>query len=229
MVCRSELREVQERTRAEPSRNQHVDRVGRRRSARRYGPAPVPTNDFGNSQAGTLAGFMDRPPDATILSPWKADIRRRATSRIGSSGVRRRFRKTKRLRRRNCVSNRVVTHHSQVGASPLPRGADPLVSDRHIKMVRSLMLFPYTIRDSTYRCPRQCASGGGSGRSHRQCPRLQLRNAAAVLRTGRRSTQYTPGLVKTIHKEDYMSWNIHYNPTGRPETDRHTLNLWFSR
>src|SRR5690349_5751000 len=35
------------------------------------GPAPVATT-ISDSQAGTLAGFMDRPPDATILSPWDA-------------------------------------------------------------------------------------------------------------------------------------------------------------
>jgi hypothetical protein len=26
-----------------------------------------------------------------------------------------------------------------------------------------------------------------------------------------------------------MSWNIHYNATGRPETDRQSLRLWFSQ
>ncbi len=46
---------------------------------------------------------------------------------------------------------------------------------------------------------------------------------------GAGSLKYAPGLVKTIRKEDSMSWNIHYNPTGRPERDRHSLKLWFSR
>ena len=37
---------------------------------------------------------------------------------------------------------------------------------------------------------------------------------------GAGALKYAPGLVKTIRKEDSMSWNIHYNPTGRPEKDR---------
>src|SRR5262249_36064735 len=46
---------------------------------------------------------------------------------------------------------------------------------------------------------------------------------------GAGALKYAPGLVKTIHRDDYMSWNVHYNATGRPEKDRHSLRLWFSQ
>ena len=40
--------------------------------------------------------------------------------------------------------------------------------------------------------------------------------------------RFKPGLVKVIKREDYVKFNLHYNATGRPETDRHSARLWFS-
>lgn len=39
--------------------------------------------------------------------------------------------------------------------------------------------------------------------------------------------RFRPGLVKRIRRDDYLRWNLHYTPTGRPEKDRHRLGVWF--
>ena len=51
---------------------------------------------------------------------------------------------------------------------------------------------------------------------------------------------YTPGTTFEMYKDGgakllkgganlYLSFNIHYQPTGKPETDRSRLAFWFSR
>ena len=54
-------------------------------------------------------------------------------------------------------------------------------------------------------------------------------DAVAVLRAGRRRPAVRAGPREDDPRDDYMSWNIHYNATGRPEKDRHSLRLWFSQ
>jgi hypothetical protein len=39
--------------------------------------------------------------------------------------------------------------------------------------------------------------------------------------------QFRPGVGKRIPAESVLYWNLHYTPTGKPETDRTKLGLWF--
>ena len=46
---------------------------------------------------------------------------------------------------------------------------------------------------------------------------------------GRGFEQHRPGTAKRIPAGSYLNWNQHYQVTGRPETDRSSLGLWFSK
>ena len=39
--------------------------------------------------------------------------------------------------------------------------------------------------------------------------------------------QYSPGVGKRIRRDDHFHFNVHYQATGRPETDRTKVGLWF--
>jgi hypothetical protein len=39
--------------------------------------------------------------------------------------------------------------------------------------------------------------------------------------------QWPAGVGKRIAPDDYLNWGLHYNSTGIPETDRHSIGLWF--
>jgi hypothetical protein len=41
--------------------------------------------------------------------------------------------------------------------------------------------------------------------------------------------QFPPGAVKRISAGNALAWGVHYTPTGKPESDRHRLGLWFAR
>src|SRR5262245_5233104 len=195
------------------------------------GPAPVATSNIGDSQAGTLAGFMDRAPDATILSPWKAEIPPTGDFTNWLIWGPPPFTEDKHIEAAELrPSNRVVTHHSQVGASPLPRGADHIGPGPAYKDGPFINAFPVH-KDGTLLTDARGNALVGE-QVEEATANVQGFNFATRLlfyAPGAGTLKYAPGLVKTIHKEDYMSWNIHYNPTGRPERDRHTLKLWFSR
>ena len=60
-----------------------------------------------------------------------------------------------------------------------------------------------------------------------------------VFATGRRSrekllnyvpgggfTQYGPGVAKRLSHDQYLSWGLHYQASGKPEVDRHKLGIW---
>ncbi len=39
--------------------------------------------------------------------------------------------------------------------------------------------------------------------------------------------QFRPGVGKRIRHDQYFVWGLHYNPTGKPETDRHQAGFWW--
>ena len=41
--------------------------------------------------------------------------------------------------------------------------------------------------------------------------------------------QFAPGVGKRIPHDNYVEWNVHYSPTGRPASDRHRAGLWLQR
>ncbi len=41
--------------------------------------------------------------------------------------------------------------------------------------------------------------------------------------------RFPPGAVKRISAGNVLAWGLHYTPTGKPESDRHRLGLWFAQ
>ena len=39
-------------------------------------------------------------------------------------------------------------------------------------------------------------------------------------------TQYGPGVAKRLPADRHLIWGLHYQPSGRPEVDRHKLGIW---
>jgi hypothetical protein len=190
------------------------------------GPAPT-ANVIENTAAGTLKGFMDRPPDAVVESPFEAEL-----PPVGEfTGVnvwgKPPFTEDKYIEAAEIrPSNRAVTHHSQVGAAPLPRGAHHLGLGQWWKNGPFYNAFPVhedgtplSSEDAAVEVEEATANTEGFNASTR----------LLFYAPGAGALKYAPGLVKTIHRDDYLSWNIHYNATGRPEKDRQSLRLWFSQ
>jgi hypothetical protein len=46
---------------------------------------------------------------------------------------------------------------------------------------------------------------------------------------GKGFERHRPGIAKRIPPGSYIQFNMHYQPTGRPEKDRSLLGLWFSK
>ena len=46
---------------------------------------------------------------------------------------------------------------------------------------------------------------------------------------GRGFEQFWPGAGKRVRAGKYLSWGLHYTSTGKPETDREQLGLWFQK
>ena len=66
----------------------------------------------------------------------------------------------------------------------------------------------------------------------------QARNAEFGLPGSSKLLSFVPGRGVDQHREDvgkripagkYINWQIHYNPTGKPEKDRTRLGLWFNK
>lgn len=195
------------------------------------GAAPVPANSISNSQAGTLAGFMDRPADATILSPWDAVIPPTGDFTNWLIWGNPPFTEDKQIEAAELrPSNRTVTHHAQVGASPLPRGAHHIGLGPAYKDGPLINAFPVKADGSPLTDARgNPLVGEEQEEATANVEGFNFATRLLFYAPGAGALKYAPGLVKTIHKDDYLSWNIHYNPTGRVERDQHTLKLWFSR
>lgn len=115
-------------------------------------------------------------------------------------------------------SNRAVTHHSSVRAQPLPEGTKigTAPSWPGGPLIVNAMAVP---RDSgTATVTGMDASGVGEDQSD---------NVLMLYLPGGSFQRLRPGVAKRIRAGDYFVWRLHYTATGKPETDRHTLRLWF--
>ncbi len=123
-------------------------------------------------------------------------------------------------------SNRAVTHHSQVGASPLPRGAHHLGIGPAWPGGPLVNAIP--VQEDGSPLPEGPAVAAESEEATANTEGFSLETRLLFYAPGAGTTTYAPGLVKVFHRDDYTNWSLHYNATGRPETDRHTLRLWFA-
>ena len=46
---------------------------------------------------------------------------------------------------------------------------------------------------------------------------------------GRGVDKHRPNVGKRIPAGKYLNWQVHYNPTGKPEKDRTRLGIWFNK
>ena len=57
----------------------------------------------------------------------------------------------------------------------------------------------------------------------------RLEQAAVVGARAAASIIIAPNVGKRIPAGKYINWQMHYNPTGKPEKDRTRLGIWFNK
>ena len=104
--------------------------------------------------------------------------------------------------------NRAVVHHAGIYFADLPNGAK---LDKYGRIVDE-------------------SSGQGAN--------ARARTADPTLPGSSKLLSYVPGRGVDVHREDvgkripagkYINWQMHYNPTGKPEKDRTRLGIWFNK
>src|SRR5262245_1133082 len=186
------------------------------------GPAPV-APDFG----ARSAEIMERAPDAIIDMPVEMDIDPVRVMPFFNVWAKVPFTEDKYMEAvENRPGNRAVTHHSNVGARPLPAGAHhigvgpafpggPLINAIPVREDGSQL--GDNIDDSNEEATANVDTQRTGGSS------------SSFYAPGTGALRFKEGMVKIMRSDDYVSWNLHYNATGRPEKDRHSLRLWFAK
>ncbi len=186
------------------------------------GPAPA-VPDLG----GRSAELMDRAPDAIIDMPVEMEIDPVRVMPFFSVWAKAPFDENKYIEAiENRPSNRAVTHHSSFFATALPPGAHhigvgpafpggPLINAIPVREDGSQLTDPADNDNEEARANVDTTNSGV--------------NVFTFYAPGTGALKFRAGMVKVIKRDDYVRWNLHYNATGRPEKDRHTVHLWFSK
>jgi hypothetical protein len=127
----------------------------------------------------------------------------------------------------NRPSNRAVTHHSNVSSRPLPAGAHhigvgpafpggPLINAIPVREDGS------QLTDLTEDVPEEAVANTDTTVG-------VLGTSYSFYAPGTGALRFKPGMVKIMRSDEYITWNLHYNATGRPEKDRHSLRVWFAK
>jgi mono/diheme cytochrome c family protein len=109
--------------------------------------------------------------------------------------------------------NRAVVHHAGIFVVDIPEGTK-IVNGRLVGADGNII----GDRGSSG-LPR--TDGGGMG----------LPGSSKLLSwvPGRGVDQHRPDVGKRIPAGKYINWQVHYNPTGKPEKDRTRLGVWFNK
>ena len=120
-------------------------------------------------------------------------------------------------------SNRTVTHHSSIRARPLAPGTalgnapawpgGPLPNANVIPVKEN----------TTERAGPLPFTEGERGVTEVE------QNVLLIWVPGGGFQRFQPGAARRITPDDYFQWRLHYTVTGKPETDRHTVGLWFAK
>jgi hypothetical protein len=111
--------------------------------------------------------------------------------------------------------NKAVVHHSRADVASVPRGG---------KIVNGELIF------ADGRSENAGGESGGSRDDDEGASELGF--AAATLISfvpGGGLEQYSDGIGKRLAAGKHVKFQVHYTPTGRPETDRSKLGLWFNK
>lgn len=120
--------------------------------------------------------------------------------------------------------NPAVVHHSIANVTRLPEGTK-LVNGRAVRAEAGTAVNGPSARET----------GGLSEDGRRESFLSQdafLRAGAFKLigqAPGKGFERHHPGTAKRIMPGSYIQFNMHYQPTGRPEKDRSLLGLWFAK
>ena len=119
--------------------------------------------------------------------------------------------------------NPAVVHHSIANVTRLPEGSK-IVNGR-------------AVRDGSASAQLNTADAGRTGGLREGSEVFQSQDSFARAGAfklvgqapGKGFERHRPGIAKRISPGMYFQFNMHYQPTGRPEKDRSVLGLWFSK
>ena len=129
--------------------------------------------------------------------------------------------------------NMEVTHHSSIGVRDLPPGTKlgvgeawpggPVISNVPVAIDEGVEFNNAVDRseaeeagEEARRAATEADVFAVAGTSH-----LQFYIPGAAFR------QFRPGVGKRIRHDKYLVWGLHYNATGKPETDRQQAGFWW--
>lgn len=107
-------------------------------------------------------------------------------------------------------SNRSVVHHLSVNVTTLPAGTVLVDGRPHDAQGAPLS-------DEALRAARDSDSNALGGATKLIC-----------FVPGRGFEMFRPGVAKRVPAGRALQWSLHYNVTGRPETDRSRIGIWLS-
>jgi hypothetical protein len=107
--------------------------------------------------------------------------------------------------------NRAVVHHAGVFVVDIPEGA---------RIVDGRLVMP----DGK---PSNDRGAGAAGRADDTA--LPGANKLLSWVPGRGVDSHRADIGKRIPAGKYINWQVHYNPTGKPEKDRTRLGIWFNK
>ena len=111
--------------------------------------------------------------------------------------------------------NRAVVHHAGVFVVDIPEGA---------KIVEGRLVLPDG-RSATDRAGESAAAT----RVNTNDTALPGANKLLSWVPGRGVDSHRADIGKRIPAGKYINWQLHYNPTGKPEKDRTRLGIWFNK
>jgi hypothetical protein len=111
--------------------------------------------------------------------------------------------------------NRAVVHHAGVFVVDIPEGA---------KIVDGRLVLP----DGKAATDR-AGEGAAAARVNTSETGLPGANKLLSWVPGRGVDSHRADIGKRIPAGKYINWQVHYNPTGRPEKDRTRLGIWFNK
>jgi hypothetical protein len=189
------------------------------------GPAPV-APDFGDRNGE----IMQRAPDFVFGMPVEINIP--AAGQLPNFNVWEKvpFAQDKFIEAvESRPSNRAVTHHSSFRAQPLPDGSD------HIGLGHAWpggpMINAVPVREDGSELDDISEFGNDEPTAANLGDTVDatLGNILTFYTPGTGYLRFRPGFAKQIKHDQYFTWVLHYNPTGRPEKDRHQVSLWFTQ
>src|SRR5262245_49601863 len=116
--------------------------------------------------------------------------------------------------------NRGVVHHAGVFVVDIPEGA---------KIVDGRLVLPGGKAATDRAGDAAALASASAGRVNTNDPALPGANKLLSWVPGRGVDSHRSDIGKRIPAGKYINWQLHYNPTGKPEKDRTRLGIWFNK